>query len=179
MNVLYFDDNDKISRLTSHPNFNKILPEELYMETNHVFSPFGSDIGKETLIKFSEWYFEGGSDFVLDFFADIFYEKWGVHEDIVWKNSMEDEEEIKAFEKENGGLLHGLCQLVVATAFGQFKIRGTTDDYIKEIVENAVKQQILILNYKQTLSDDDKIHLDYLNRILTDLNKIPLLIIEY
>jgi uncharacterized protein YfeS len=179
MSILYFDDGDKISRETSHPNFNKILPEKLYTESNHIFSPFGSDIGRETLTKFSEWYFESGSNFVLDFFADIFYEKWSVHEDILDINHIKDKDELKAFEKENEGLLHGLCQLLVATAFGQFKIRGTTDDYIKEITEIAVEQQILILNYKEMLSDDDKIYLDYLNVILADLNKIPLLVIEY
>jgi uncharacterized protein YfeS len=132
----FFDDeNEGLSRSTSHPNFVAVAPEDFYYDCADDFSPFGNDDGSDTLASLTEWYREGGHDAKIMRFLKGLLADWdfGLPRNIIRADHAVVETWLLGNEM-NDTYLQSECRARVATAFGQLKIVGTV---IPELLDEA------------------------------------------
>lgn len=148
---LYIDDSEEgLSRTTCHPSFNTILKDKIYTDIIDEFTPFGNDEGWDTLRNLEEWYMTEYTEdsLILDFITSYGNHNWGWTEKDLPLIQTLDLEEIEKIDEEHEFMLDIFPQIIISVAFGQFKITGVLDDYLKEITQKVIDQQILISNQK-------------------------------
>jgi len=151
MKNFYIDDEEEgVARKTCHPNFNSVLKNDLYINIIDELSPFGNDEGWETLRALEKWYLNEYNDdsLILDFITDYSTINWGWSEVDLPKLQILDINKINEIQKEEEDFLVIFPQIVIATGFGQFKITGRMDDYLKEILQKIIEQQKIIAQQK-------------------------------
>ncbi len=187
MSKLYFCNDDfDLEREYCHPHFNQLLPDDFFISILEEFAPFGNDEGWDVLDQLEEYYKKKGEKLFLLDFLDRFLKRWEWETHVIIpKLKITEVEEIFRIEEEYKYFLSILPQIIIATYFGQFKITGIVDDWLKEIMENTINQQVIltkerirngqndlskmikVVNGESTRLDADNkmtdIHLDYLN----------------
>ena len=175
MDTYYFDDDTTISRETSHPNFNKILADDFYIAINDEYSPLGNRIGFKTFKALEEWYYRDESQFMLDFLGFFCETNFGWGEIKFPLIHLRDINKISNILFENENILDDFFKVLIATTFGQFKIKGIVDEFLKSMSQSAIKQQIFITNYlEREYLKDSEAYVKYLQKIFIDLDKLPL-----
>lgn len=150
MKKYYIDEEEGTTRKTCHPSFNSILKDDIYINIIDEFSPFGNDEGWETLRELEKWYLNEYSEdsLILDFITEYSTTNWGWSEIHLPKLQTLDLDEIAKIQEEEEDFLVIFPQIIIATAFGQFKITGKIDDYLKDITQKVIEQQKVIANQK-------------------------------
>lgn len=154
---LYFDDPEGVgpARETSHPAFVKIIREDFYYDCMDEFSPFGNDDGADTLFNLQDWYEEHG-----DFRDPVGF----LHEHIGVALGL-DTQHIRLTDREQIIKIHGnevflfntIDNVIIATAFGQYKIEGRLDPSLRELAGIALDRQRMITQYQ---IDNDEMSLE-------------------
>jgi uncharacterized protein YfeS len=176
MEIRYFDNENMIARDGSHPEFNRIFPEALYVERSKELSPFGNKVGYKTLKALNNWFDDYSNSFITFFVFDFCYETWGWGDAIAEWIQLKGVDEILNYSSQYDKMLDVACQLLIASAFGQFKIMGKVEDFHIEIVQRFIKQEIFIIKNIKIPSDSISSYdneIEYLEKIYQDLNKIP------
>jgi len=129
----FFDDEEEgLSRSTSHPRFVELASEDFFYDVCDHFSPFGSDDGNDTLSALEDWYRDGGKDKDIGKFLKQLLSDWDfgippglLHEKLETIGNWLDDSNDHLFDAE--------CRARIATAFGQLKITGAVQpNMVKE-----------------------------------------------
>jgi uncharacterized protein YfeS len=168
----YFDDPDgeALAKETSHPNFVQTLTEEFYYDCTDDFSPFGNDDGADLLFNLEDWYREkkGKGNILKWMFNKI--DECGFTYASEGCAKILDQPTLDQLEEEDPDFLGTMDNMIIAAAFGQFKISGEINKDLKELALIAIKRQQL-LNEKLN-NAVAKEHNERLEVITNDLKKI-------
>lgn len=163
---LYVDSIEEgVSRVTSHPLFNKSFSEEIYVDIIDEFTPFGNDEGWETLNQLGKWYLQDNdtNKSILSFIDDYAYKYWR------WDISMFpifevlDMDKIKNIEERYEYVFDAFPKIIIASTFGQIKITGYLEESLKRVFESVIQQQIFLIDYR---IQNDEIDLNKLIKVV-------------
>jgi uncharacterized protein YfeS len=154
---LYFDDPEGAgpARETSHPAFVKILQEDFYYDCMDEFSPFGNDDGADTLFRLQDWYEEHGN--LKDpesFLKEVIEGALGMDTQHL---RLTDKDQIIKIHGNEVFLFNTIDNVIIATAFGQYKIEGSLDASLRELAQIALERQKMITQYQ---IDNDELSLE-------------------
>lgn len=143
--IFYFDDAAiGLSRETSHPNYNALLVKDFYFDSEDVFSPFGNGDGSETLAELEEWYAEtAGKGDIMDFVVERMNDYGHSYNSMLLSVTITPEHIDKLMD-EDEFLLPYIDDVIIATAFGQYKIAGIIDAPLKRLAEVALQREEII-----------------------------------
>ena len=138
----YFDDPEVgPARETSHPNFSNRLKSDLYYDCMDEFSPFGNDDGADTLCDLEDWYSatEGRKSILKWVFGYIDemgfeYASEDAHKLLI------DENAVSEMGSDDHLFFRTIDNVVIAAAFGQYKITGQIDDALKAAALLSIKR---------------------------------------
>jgi uncharacterized protein YfeS len=139
--IRYFDDDSYgPSPTTSHPRFVEICKDRFFYDGTDEFAPFGSDAGADTLDSLQQWYRDPGPRKVGAFVEEMLT-GWGMtlpdlretDEAVVFRWLADDELAI---------VLPEVNQLLIAAAFGQYKITGAVDADVRELAVAAATREV-------------------------------------
>lgn len=143
--TFYFDDPLKgVSHQTSHPNFNKALKEEFYFNTNELITPFSdNNVGLSVLRNLEDWYREKGElkqplEYVRSYLAACYgdriwkYVEYGDNKETLIASGLYDRE---------GSPHIRVDWMIIAIAFGQYKIEGKINAQLKNLGLQAIKRR--------------------------------------
>ena len=147
----YFDDEEEgLSYQTSHPNFASLLKEDFYLDCLDEFSPFGNDDGAEVFMELQDWYVEKkGKNSILKWLY-AYIDEFGFAYQSKQASLLIELEDINFLLENDKFFIDCMDKVIIAVAFGQYKIQGTIDKKLKEIALIAIKRQELIT--KQAIS---------------------------
>ena len=159
--TFYFDDEEEgLSRSTSHPGFVSRFTEEFYYDVLDDFSPFGNDDGADTLFELQDWYrkTKGKKDIMQWLFKYIDgmgfkYKSQAVSELVVTP------EDIAELNAEDPFCIPALNNCIIAAAFGQHKISGQLDSRLKQAAIVSFKRQAIV-----AVADNETYSSDFLER---------------
>lgn len=150
--VYYYDDIDGVSRETSHPNFINCFCEDFYYDNSDEESPFGNDIGNDTLRALECYIKDNGVNYIDDFPKELM-ESWGYK--YIEPVNKKQETFVDLMNEMSGGFFE-YCEIyhrvVYATALGQIKITGKINCDIKEKAEAAFHTLLRVYVYKDRLN---------------------------
>ena len=143
--TLYFDDRGSDSAgsapTTSHPRFVKLCKGAFFYDCSNEFAPFGSDAGADTLSSLEDWFREPRPRKVRSFITHVI-EQWGM--------TLPSLRETRAAvvlrwldDAELATVLPEINQLLIAAAFGQYKITGAVDADVRELAVAAAARERL------------------------------------
>ncbi|MRG47650.1 MolR family transcriptional regulator [Chitinophaga sp. SYP-B3965] len=153
----YFDDPEGAgpARETSHPAFVRIIKEDFYYDCMDEFSPFGNDDGADTLFNLQDWYEEHGN--LQDpekFLKDLIEGALGMDTQHL---RLTDRNQIIKIHGNEVFLFNTIDNVIIATAFGQYKIEGRLDASLRELAQIALERQKVITQYQ---IDNDELSLE-------------------
>ena len=152
----YFTDHEEgLARETSHPDFVKKLPHELYYDCVDEFSPFGNDDGADALSELECWYesSNGKEDIMQWLFGYI--DNMGFKYSSESAHTVEDIAVIQTLLSEDQFFLRTMDNTIIATAFGQYKITGHLDDRLLKAALISFNRLKLITSAENTPSIDE------------------------
>jgi uncharacterized protein YfeS len=140
--IRYFDD-DEIgpSPTTSHPRFVEICKDAFFYDCADEFAPFGSDAGADTLAALEDWFRDARRRTVAAFVEEMLA-GWGM----TLPDLRETDEAVVLgwlADDELAVALPEVDQLLIATAFGQYKITGAVDADVRELALAAATREVL------------------------------------
>ncbi len=139
----YFDDPDEgPAEATSHPSFVALCKgDAFFFDCTDDFAPFGSDAGADALASLEDWFREPRPKTVRAFITGVLAD-WGMKlpdlgetRDAVVRKWLAD----TALETAVGEI----DRLVIAAAFGQFKITGKVDADVHALALAAVAREVI------------------------------------
>lgn len=137
---LYLDDEEEgLSRETSHPDFVAHFSEEFYYDCVDDEAPFGNDNGADTLYELEDLFKSGNYEGkILSLPKRIVSEIWDFH---YMKPDNFSKEKIKELIEKDEYSIIATDQVIIAVALGKIKITGKIEPELKELALNAMKRQ--------------------------------------
>ena len=167
MDLYYFDDPEEgLARATSHPFFVEHTTADFYYDSMDEFSPFGSDAGADTLFNLEDWYKERRAGEKAITFLQQQIGTWEIEIDYP---AISSAAQLDAIEHDNQLLYNEIDKIIIAVAFGQFKIAGKCDKAIPTIVAAAFLRQRYVANRAKARVLDPW---DYANEYLIKLTTV-------
>jgi len=164
--LIYFDEPEYtygISPKTSHPNFVEHFKSAFYYDCSEEDSPFGSDEGNDALKEIEENYrknknlnFISFPKFLIENIWDMEYIKC----DTLDKDILEEVSENYSVDFDQS------LMITYSIAFAQIKITGKIDKELKENTLIAMKQFLIVHDYKSEFFDkmiEDLSSFEYVN----------------
>lgn len=154
MPELWIDDEDAgPAPATSHPSFVEAAPE-WWFDASDDLAPFGTEAGHDALRALEAWYAEGGADDRIAEHLEDETDAWGLGvPDEVYDG---DPADAVAWLQDGGEdhVLQADAQRRVATALGQWKIRGHLSPVTRGVAANALLvQRVLLERFAITFPD--------------------------
>ena len=144
MDLYYFDDPEEgLARETSHPFFVEHATADFYYDLGDEFSPFGNDTGADTLFDLEDWYKERKAGEKAVTFLKQQIGTWEIEIDYL---TIASAAQLDALEHDNQLLYSEIDKIIIALAFGQFKIAGKCDKAIPDVVATAFFRQRYVAN---------------------------------
>ncbi len=175
--LYYYDDPEEgLHRDTSHPRFVSLASEDFYYDACDDSSPFGNDLGADTLSYLEDWYKDKTfKDESISEFLSNTLESWGLGpDDLVRKDPQFWKKWGKEKDEKYGGTsyLVSHCNIIIACGLGQLKITGAMDP---EIIDRALASiKCLWFLYKGDSTeneDEDLIRLQKMKNLLDSVSK--------
>jgi uncharacterized protein YfeS len=139
MVLYYFDDEEEgLARETSHPFFVEHATADFYYDLADEFSPFGNDAGADTLFNLEDWYKERRAGEKAVTFIKQQIGTWDIDIDY-W--AITDAAQLDIIEHDSQLLYSEIDKIIIAVAFGQFKIAGKSDKAMASVAEAAFFRQ--------------------------------------
>ena len=139
MRSYYFDDEEEgLTRETSHSFFVEHATADFYYDCGDEFSPFGNDSGADTLFNLQDWYRERSAGEKALTFLKQQIRDWGFDTDYL---AITEPLQLDAVAAKMEDFTNEIDKAVVATVFGQFKIAGECDKAMLPIAAAAFWRQ--------------------------------------
>lgn len=147
----HFDDPDSgLARETSHPNFVKNLTHELYYDCADDFSPFGNDDGADALSELASWYRDTkGKDDIMQWLFE-YIDTMGFKYSSESTYMIENIDVVQKLLNDDEFFLRCMDNIIIATAFGQYKITGKLDDRLLKAALISFNRLKLITSVENT-----------------------------
>lgn len=137
----YYDEEEEgVSRKTSHPFFVRHFTDELYYDITDDYAPFGNDTGNDSLRMLEKYLAENDDLEDFDSLPVVIAESWGLTYvdplESVNNQALIAENEVDIFES---------SQITIAVGFGLIKITGGIGLHLKERTSHALEQMARLL----------------------------------
>lgn len=145
INHYYFDDEEiGPHRKTSHPNFVEHFQDDFYYDCGGEEAPFGSDEGADALEELEEYIKKYGNKNLGNLPKKIIEEFWEM--DYFEPNNFDIDFIQAQIADGNDGYFVLSDQVIIATALGQIKIKGTVDEELKSLSLLSLKRLNIVSN---------------------------------
>ncbi len=126
----------------AHPNAQVLLKDDFFWDQTNSFAPFGNDDGNDAIYEYHNWTKLNPQKESTEFLNYLF-NKWNY---TLYDYTKTDTAIIRQFinsSRIGDRLFYGIDDVIIATGFGEFIIRGTIGAKMKSLTLLALQRQLL------------------------------------